>query len=273
MTWRGLPEPAPSFAFGAAGWLRIGLRGLLIAMVLMTGLTQMLLLRVIERPLFGQRRPWTPLTTVTVCRMVLAILGFRRTVLGRPMQGGGAVVANHTSWLDIFALNATQRVCFVAKAEVRGWPGIGWLARATGTVFIRRDRRQAAAQARLLAARLAAGQRLLLFPEGTSSDGRRVLPFRSTLFAAFEGLNGGLPVQPVSVIWHPPPGGLPGYYGWWGDMDFAPNLLKVLATPRQGLLELRYHPPLAAGADRKALARRLEQAVRDGQVLAEGRSA
>jgi len=166
-----------------------------------------------------------------------------------------------------------QRVYFVAKAEVRGWAGIGWLARATGTVFIRRDRREAAAQRELFRARLAAGHQLLFFPEGTSTDGRRVLGFKSTLFDAFAGT--ALRVQPVSVCWHPPPGEAPGYYGWWGDMDFAPNLIKVLATRRQGRLELVYHPPVAAGdhADRKALARTLEQAVRDGQALAEGRSA
>ena len=95
------------------------------------------------------------------------------------------VVANHASWLDIFALNAPQRIYFVSKDEVRDWPGIGWLARATGTVFIARKSREAGVQARLFETRMAAGHRLLFFPEGTSTDGRRVLPFKTTLFAAF----------------------------------------------------------------------------------------
>jgi 1-acyl-sn-glycerol-3-phosphate acyltransferase len=85
-------------------------------------------------------------------------------------------VANHAGWLDIFTLNAVQRVYFVSKSEVAAWAGVGVLARVTGTVFIDRQARQAAEQARMLQDRLAAGHRLLFFPEGTSSDARRVHP-------------------------------------------------------------------------------------------------
>ena len=113
------------------------------------------------------------------------ILGIRLQVTGRPMAERGAVVANHASWLDIFVLNAVSRVYFVSKAEVAGWAGIGWLARATGTVFIARKGTEAKEQQALFEARLRAGHRLLFFPEGTSTDSLRVLPFKSTLFAAF----------------------------------------------------------------------------------------
>jgi len=183
-TWHGAPPPAPR-RLGPADWGRIARRGLPLAATVFGGLGVLLLVRLAERPISGARRPVSPWITRGVCRAALWWLGMRRTLRGRPMCQPGAAVANHASWLDIFALNAADDVVFVAKAEVAGWPGIGWLARATGTLFVRRDRADAAAQTRLFAARLAAGQRLLFFPEGTSSDGQRVLPFKPTLLVAF----------------------------------------------------------------------------------------
>ncbi len=123
------------------------------------------------------------------------------------MHEKGAVVANHSSWLDIFTLNASQRIYFVAKSEVSGWPGIGWLARATGTVFITRKGTEAKRQQDLFEARLRAGHQLLFFPEGTSTDALRVLPFKPTLFQAFftHGLDRVLFIQPVTVVYHAPP--------------------------------------------------------------------
>jgi lyso-ornithine lipid O-acyltransferase len=144
------------------------------------------------------------------------------------MRERGAVVANHSSWMDIFALNARKRVYFVSKAEVARWPGIGWLARATGTVFINRDPKEARAQQTVFEARLKAGHKLLFFPEGTSTDGQRILPFKSTLFGAFfaPDLRDILWVQPVTVIYTAPPGEDPRFYAWWGDMSFGGHLLK-----------------------------------------------
>jgi 1-acyl-sn-glycerol-3-phosphate acyltransferase len=177
------------------------------------------------------------------------------------------VVANHASWLDIFVLNAVDRVYFVSKAEVSGWPGIGWLAQATGTVFISRRGQEARDQQALFEERLRAGHRLLFFPEGTSTDGLRVLPFKTTLFAAFftHGMEHVMQLQPVTVVYHAPPGADPRFYGWWGDMGFAPHLLAVLSAPRRGAVDVVLHAPLAADAfdGRKALARACEMAVRD----------
>ncbi|WP_369822822.1 lysophospholipid acyltransferase family protein [Rhodovulum sp. MB263] len=270
-TWRGAPPPDMP-RIGAAGWLRVGLRGAGLIGLLALGMALTLPLRLIERPLFGLRRPVTPWITQAVSRAALAILGLRYRRRGRPMRARGALVANHASWLDIFSLNAGGRVYFVSKAEVADWPGIGWLARATGTVFIARDRREAKAQADLFEARLRAGHRLVFFPEGTSTDGRRVLPFKSTLFAAFLGaeLRGILSVQPVTVIYTAPEGEDPAFYGWWGDMGFGPHALKLLASPRPGGVELVYHPPLKVSefADRKALARACEAAVRSAAPTA-----
>ncbi len=260
-----VPEPV---AIGAAGWLRAGFRIALMAPVCYGGLALLLLLRLIEVPLFRSDRPFTQPLTRAVCRLCLRILGIRYRVRGRPMRARGAVVANHSSWLDIFALNACQSVYFVSKAEVSGWAGIGWLARATGTVFIARDPRQAKAQRATFEARLRAGHKLLFFPEGTSTDGLGVLPFKPTLFAAFftEGLAQGMQIQPVTVIYRAPPGRSARFYGWWGDMDFAPHFLIVAAERRQGAIEVVFHAPVAvdACADRKALARQCEAVIRAG---------
>ena len=268
IAWDGVPQP-PRRRLGARDWLRVGRRGVPLAVLVFGCLGLLLALRLLERPLFGARRPVTPHVTQFVCRGAFVILGMRRVRRGTPMRGPGAAVANHASWLDIFALNASKRIYFVSKDEVAGWPGIGWLARATGTIFIRRDRRrEAGAQADVLAERLRLGHRLLFFPEGTSTDGRRVLPFKTPLFAAFrsDGLPEGLAIQPVTLAYHAPPGAPAAFYGWWGDRGFADHLLSVLAARRQGAVEVIYHPPLpvAAHGDRKALARAAEAAVRGG---------
>ncbi|MCX7644210.1 MAG: 1-acyl-sn-glycerol-3-phosphate acyltransferase [Rhodobacteraceae bacterium] len=272
-TWNGAAPP-PDPPIGPAGWLRVGLRGAPLGLLTFGGLGLLLLLRLAERPLFGLRRPVTPRITRFVCRMAFVILGMRHSVRGRPMAGHGALVANHASWLDIFALNACDLVYFVSKAEVRGWPGIGWLARATGTLFINRDGREAAAQKALFEARLDAGHRLLFFPEGTSTDGLRVLPFKTTLFAAFltPHLRETCAIQPVTVIYTAPEGAHPAFYGWWGEMDFAGHLLRVLAQRRQGSVEVVFHEPLpvAAFADRKALARAAEDRVRAALARRQG---
>jgi 1-acyl-sn-glycerol-3-phosphate acyltransferase len=263
--WReNLPAEAP---MTRADKLRAFVRGVPMAIVTFGCLGLLLLVRLVERPLFGVHRPWTPYITQFVCKTNLRLMGLKMTIRGKPMKVRGAEVANHASWLDIFVLNAASRIYFVSKAEVARWPGIGWLARATGTVFIRRDRREAAAQAKLFEERLAAGHRLLFFPEGTSTDSRRILPFNPTLFAAFfaEGLRDLIAIQPVTVIYTPPEGGAPEFYGWWAQMDFAPHLVKVLARRRQGSVEVIYHPHLKVAdfTDRKALAAACEASIRD----------
>ena len=251
---------------GVGDWVRVMLRGGALGAVTYGGLVLLVLVRLVERPLFGQVRPVTPHITQAVCRAAFVILGVGYALRGTPMRQPGAVVANHGSWLDVFALNAAQRIYFVAKAEVAGWPAIGWLARATGTVFIARKGSAAKAQQRLFEQRLRAGHPLLFFPEGTSTDSIRMLPFKSTLFAAFysHGLERVLQIQPVTVVYHAPTGQDARYYGWWGDMTFGGHLLKVLAAPRQGRVEVVFHDPVAvdAFADRKALAAHCEAVIR-----------
>lgn len=265
ITWRDGPDLVPARP-DTFGWARVAARGVPVLLLLAFGLTLKLSLRPVESCLWPSRRPFTPWITVMACRGTMRLLGLRSEVIGRPLRKAGAMVANHSSWLDIFALNAQARVVFVSKAEVAGWPGIGLLARATGTLFIRRDARtEAAEQARAVSERLGHGEMLMFFPEGTSTDGRRVLPFKPALFAGLlsPGLPEGLSIQPVTLSWEAPQGEDPRFYAWWGGMDFGPHVLAVLATRRPGRVRIVFHPPIPVeGRDRKSLAVQAEAAVR-----------
>jgi len=261
--WKAKPFHRPRI--GPAGWLRVAWRGGALGAVTYGGLALLLILRLIERPLFGLRRPWTPHITQSVCRAAFVILRMPIRRAGEPMTDTGAMVANHASWLDIFALNACTTVYFVAKSEVEGWAGIGWLARATGTLFIARKGSAARLHQTMLEQRLHAGHRLVFFPEGTSTDSLRVLPFKSTLFAAFfaERLERQMHIQPVTLRYIAPEGLDPRFYGWWGDMDFGGHLLMILAAPRQGAVEVTFHPPVPVDAfeGRKPLANYCESVI------------
>lgn len=266
MNWQDAPAPKEIKDISPLGWIIAILRAVPLAIVVFGGLAIHLTCRLIERPFFGLNRPFTPFITQVVCRTAFLILGIKYKVKGTPMKEKGAVVANHSSWLDIFSLNACQRIYFVSKAEVAGWPGIGWLARATGTVFIRRDPKEAKVQKQMFEDRLKAGHKLLFFPEGTSTDAIRVLPFKSTLFAAFfdATLREHMHIQPVTVLYHAPTGEDPRYYGWWGEMDFGTHLLITLSTRRQGRVELVFQEPRAVEdfMSRKELAAMLEADIR-----------
>jgi lyso-ornithine lipid O-acyltransferase len=207
-------------------------------------------------------------------RLVCRILGIRVELSGKlPERGPLLIVSNHVSWLDIVVLSAVAPVSFVAKKEVASWPFFSSLARLQRTVFVDRGRRHATASSRNdMRERLRAGDILVLFPEGTSSDGRRVLPFKSSFFGAAE-IDGVL-VQPVSIAYRghrnlPMNRRLMPSYAWYGDMDLAPHLLEALAA---GPVEAAVicHPPLSLSGEltRKALARHAEQEVRRGVALA-----
>ncbi|MGR3197959.1 MAG: lysophospholipid acyltransferase family protein [Paracoccus sp. (in: a-proteobacteria)] len=256
LTWReGEPPPLPG-PQNLREWLRVARRGLPAVLVLLIGVILILPLRGVERLFHGRRRPWSGPHVQIVCRLVLICLGIGWQRHGTPMRGPGAVVANHSSWLDILVLNAAMPVFFVSKSEVASWPGINILTRVTDTHFVTRDPRLARAQAAEFAVRIRAGHRLLFFPEGTSTDGRRVLPFKATLFEGFlnPDLPAGLAIQPVSALYEAPPCRDPRFYGWWSDMDLAPHLLTVLAAKHQGRVVVRLHQPIpVVGKNRKSL--------------------
>ena len=268
-TWQS--ETTPVFEkISAMGWVRVLRRGLPMALVTFGCLAILLVARLVERPVFGKNRPITPYITQFVCKTAFLCMGMRHQVQGRPMTHSGAIVSNHASWLDIFAINALDRIYFVAKSEVAGWPGIGWLARATGTVFIRRNARDAKAQKDVFRDRLSNGHKLVFFPEGTSTDGKRVLVFKSTLFASFfdDDMPKGLWIQPATVIYTAPDGADPRFYGWWDAMEFGEHFLQVLAVRDPGSVKVIFHEPRAVAdfPDRKSLALALENDVRAGMV-------
>jgi hypothetical protein len=160
---------------------------------------------------------------------------------------------------------------FIAKAEVGTWPGIGLIARLGRTVFVDRRPRSSRTQRDAVTARLATGESLVLFAGGTSSDGRRVLPFKSTLFGALEPAAATVAVVPVTIAYERFRGGLGighhqrPFYGWYGAMTLAPHLWQVLASPGAEV-QARLHAPLPASArpSRKAAARAAEDAVAAG---------
>lgn len=182
-------------------------------------------------------------------------------------------VANHVSYLDIPVLGSLVDAGFIAKREVAGWPLIGLIARIGRTVFVERRAAHATAQHSQIAARLGARENLVLFAEGTSSDGGRVLPFKSALFAAVERPPPGLAVrvQPVTIVYARLRGGLPidyalrSLYAWYGDMELVPHLWAALGLPGVEVV-VRFHPsvPAAEFESRKALALHAQRQVADG---------
>ncbi len=201
-------------------------------------------------------------------RMVVSMMGLRRKVRGRPIRKGGVLTANHASWLDIVALRSVTRINFVSKAEVRDWPGVGYVAAVCETVFIERRRTEAKKQERELEARVRNDELLCIFPEGTSTDGLRVLPFKSTLLSVLflEGVHDRALVQPVTVVYRTNPRSvLPkNFYGWWGSMSFEGHIWAVATRSFGGEVEIVFHEPVKASdwSDRKALAARCEADVR-----------
>jgi len=197
-------------------------------------------------------------------------LGIHVVVHGRPARRGSVMyVANHLSWADIPVLGSHMLASFVAKSEVGGWGMIGWLAGLSRTVYVERERRQTAGEARsAIAERLAAGDSVILFPEGTNSDGIGVLPFKSSLFAALDGPGTeSFLIQPVTIAYTRLNGmpitreRLPDI-AWIGDTQLWPHAIAFMALGKVRA-ELHFHEAVHAGdfVDRKALARHCHDVV------------
>ncbi len=211
-------------------------------------------------------------------RMVCFVLGFRIRVHGVPSrQHPTLFVANHASYLDIPVLGSLVQGAFVAKSEVGTWPGIKILARLGGTVFVARQRQGAGKERNSLLERLQAGGSLILFPEGTSNDGNRVLPFKSALMSVAEvetTVGQPLAVQPISVAYTRLDGlpiglGWRQFLAWYGDMDLAPHCWAVLGMGRI-TVDVVFHPvtTIAAYKGRKGLTEHCHTLVARGVVLA-----
>jgi len=207
-------------------------------------------------------------------RFVAKLFGLRLRIIGKSVTGEGVLLlANHTSWLDIILFSAATPLSFVAKSEIARWPFFGTLARLQRTVFVARDRRaQTGAVAEAIGARLAAGDCLMLFPEGTSNDGNRVGPFKSALLGAAEARRADgrhVTVQPVSAAFtacHGMPMGreMRPFFAWFGDMEMVPHLWEALkAGPLDVTVE--FHPPTTLDQiSRKELAVRSREQIQAG---------
>lgn len=208
-------------------------------------------------------------------RMALKALGVRVTVEGQPTAAWPLLIAsNHVSWLDILVLGSILPVSFVAKAEVAGWPVFGTLARLQQTVFVDRERRHSTGTtAAEIAARLAGGEAIVLFAEGTTGDGNMLLPFRSALVGAARaaidaGGHSHVLVQPAAIAYtrlH----GLPlgrqwrPKVAWVGDEALPPHLMGIA---REGAVDVTvcFGEPIAydRDGDRKRVTAAAEKAVR-----------
>ncbi|MFZ1415648.1 MAG: lysophospholipid acyltransferase family protein [Defluviicoccus sp.] len=226
------------------------------------------------------------------CRLMLWLTGLRVRTSGRRCSQGAVLYAsNHVSYLDIPVLSLLLDASFIAKAEVKSWPLIGFIGRLTGTVFIRRQAAGAKRQRDEIADRLARGDNLILFPEGTSTDGAGVAPFRSSLFGVIDrpgtvdgtetidGTEAGsvpLLIQPVSLTYTRCADGTPlegparALYAWFGNASLLPHFKRVLGM-RGAEVVVSFHEPLQAAAytDRKYVTQLVREAVIAGVAAAQ----
>jgi 1-acyl-sn-glycerol-3-phosphate acyltransferase len=224
---------------------------------------------------------WIP---VIYHRLACFGLGVRVSTKGRLATDKSSVLitANHASWLDIVVLGQSRPLSFIAKSEVANWPIFGWLAKLQRSIFVNRTRRSETGKvAKAIAERLAQGDAMVLFPEGTSSDGNRVLPFRSALIGAASAAMSASPeegsegeatppvwIQPVSIAYTAVQGLPMGRQhrplaAWYGDMELMPHLWALL---KEGALDvtISYGEPIPFdnSINRKQVAQRAENEVR-----------
>jgi len=217
-------------------------------------------------------------------RFLCRLFGIKIRVVGTPVKDRGALlVANHTSYFDILVMSAALPVSFVAKQEVGSWPLFGLMSKLQRSVFVDRSRRAEAAKAAVqIRKRLQEGDTLVLFPEGTTSDGNRILPFKSALMGAVESEIGTdasgaveyVPVQPVSIAYvgvYGIPMGRENrpFYAWYGDMELTSHVWEAFKTGPLDVV-IVFHEPMRVSPEtgRKQLAVLAENAVREGQMRA-----
>ena len=259
-------RPAPTAPRRVMRPLRAARRGASIALwTIPAALTQAALLALPGRGKVAfARMYWASLCS---------LLGLDVRVIGTPAQrlDGRPVVfaSNHSSWLDVLVLGGVVEACFIAKADVARWPVIQTIARLGRTVYVSRRATSTGRERDDMRARLDAGDNLILFPEGTSSDGSRVLPFRSAFFSIVEGDQPPL-IQPVSIVYDQL-AGLPmgrasrPVFAWYGDMDLGSHFWR-LAQHRGLRATVLLHTPVdpAAYPSRKALSQAVWQTVAEG---------
>lgn len=201
-------------------------------------------------------------------KLLCKVTGIRVSVEGQLEEGQTVFVCNHISYLDIPVLGSQIQASFIAKKEVKSWPLFGLLADLQKTVFISRNRHDAASEKEKILIRLKKGHSLILFPEATSSDGSDVIPFRSSFFSILNEPD--IKIQPVSIVIEEIEGKKPATqeerdrYAWYADMEMPPHLWRIFQTKNLHV-KLVFHPPLSGKmleTDRKTLAKTCYEQVR-----------
>ena len=256
------PSGVTPFGSSYLGSFRLGLYAL-VTLALMP--VQILILLI-------ARRFWWALP-FAYHKLCCRIMGLQVRIVGTPAKARPVLfVSNHVSYLDIPVLGSIIPVSFVAKTEVAQWPGYGWLAKLQRTVFVDRRRNTTMQQRDSIHARLMSGDALVLFPEGTSNDGNRILPFRSALLSVAEaaGPERPLVIQPVSIAYTSVNGvplgwGLRPLVAWYGGMELGGHLWRFT---RLGMVEVvvQFHDEARLGdfPSRKELTRHCSDAVAGG---------
>ena len=233
---------------------------LLIFLVFPIGWIQSCLQFLKPRPAFYVFPQW-------LCKAVLAVLDVKLIVRGEKCVDHPMLfVPNHSSYLDIVVMQAVIGASFISKVEVKRWPVFGWLAQIQGTIFIHRNRGEAKQQSDALAERLKKGGDLILFAEGTTGDGCRILSVKSSLLGVAQFAKA---VQPISIAFTGLDGLPPGrthrwFYAWIGDESLVPHMLRVLGMGDMQLT-ITFHEPIRDElTNRKLLAHRIETTLREG---------
>ena len=220
----------------------------------------------ILRPLLARRAPraWRAVLQTVLRRWgrtSLAILGCRVTVRGKPPREPFLLISNHISYIDIFLISALAPGRFVSKAEISGWPVAGAMCRTVDIIFVDRHRRRDVTRVgEQIAEALAAGDPVILFPEGTSTPGNQIAPLRPSLLAPVAAQE--LPVHWVVIRYETPSGEPPAFLSvaWWGNMGLTPHAPELLQLRRIDA-EVTFGDEPVKNADRKVLGRQLQEGM------------
>ncbi len=196
-------------------------------------------------------------------RSLAAVLGMRIETIGEPPRPPFFLVSNHLSYVDIIAFAASLQCVFISRSDIANWPGLGLLARTVGTIFITRERTQEIPRViGQINHALDEGFGVVLFPEGTSGAGDRVMPFHPALLDPAAKAN--YPVSFASISYRTPPDQTPAYQAicWWGDVTFTPHVKELLKLSRFDAV-ITFGSHAIRSDDRKALSKSLWSAVND----------
>ena len=211
-------------------------------------------------PVFLIRKSWSIL--------ILRLFGLKLKVIGKQSYNSTIFVSNHISWTDILVIQSVLDIIFVAKSDVKKMPGLGFLAGIANTVFIDRNPQKISKDSLILKKKIEKGELICFFPEGTSTDGLRVLKFKSGFFQLlFDGIYNQnkyiKKVQPLSIYYKVHNKNLSkDFYGWWGSMSIISHITKILCLSA-GSVELKFHDSLNSEEfnDRKEIALAAENTI------------